>query len=335
MIADRPTSIEIFSTCPPSLGADRTRYLRDVVDVARWSEEGGCRGILVYSDHGLVDPWLVAHVILQNTRTLCPLVAVQPAYMHPYAVAKLVTTLGYLSGRRVYLNMVAGGFKNDLAALNDPTPHDQRYARLVEYTAIIAQLLRDGSVTYRGEFYRTDKLKLTPPLPAELFPGIFISGSSDAGLAAAKALGATAIKYPKPAQEEKGAPIEAVALGIRVGVIARTDEESAWEIAHARFPEDRRGQLTHHLAMKVSDSHWHRQLSEMSNEAEKSPYWLVPFENYKTFCPYLVGSYERVGEELARYFALGHRAVILDVPPDGEELHHTNRAIAWALGAAR
>ncbi len=332
--ADR--RVEVFSTCPPSSGGDQRRYLRHVVDVARWSEEGGCTGILVYTDNGLMDPWLVSQIIIQNTSTLCPLVAVQPVYMHPYTVAKIVTTLGNLHGRRVFLNMVAGGFKNDLAALNDSTPHDKRYDRLVEYTNIVMQLLAGSpAVTHDGEFYKTDKLRLTPTLPAELFPGVFVSGSSEDGLAAARALRATAIKYPKPAHEEKSPPGEPVALGIRVGIIARPDGEAAWTVAHARFPEDRKGQLTHQLAMKLSDSRWHKQLSEMRNDTEKSPYWLVPFENYKTFCPYLVGSYDRVGEELARYVALGHRTFILDVPPDAEELHHTNAAIHWATQVAR
>src|SRR6185503_6910978 len=100
-----------------------------------------------------------------------------------------------------------------------------------------------------------------------------------------------------------------------------------------RFPEDRKGQLTHQLAMKVSDSVWHKQLSELARAtaAEESPYWLVPFENYKTMCPYLVGSYERVGEELARYVALGYRAFILDIPPEEEELRHTRAAFDHAL----
>src|SRR5213593_4509844 len=106
-------SIEVFSTCPPSSGSDAGSYLRDVVRVARWSETAGCRGILVYSDNSLVDPWLVSQVIIESTSSLCPLVAVQPVYMHPYAVAKMVSTLGRLHGRRIYLNMVAGGFKND------------------------------------------------------------------------------------------------------------------------------------------------------------------------------------------------------------------------------
>lgn len=326
--------IELFSTCPASSRVDRKLYLQNAVEVARWSERWGCKGILVYSDNSLLDPWLVSQIIIQNTTGLCPLVAVQPVYMHPYTVAKMVTSFGHLYGRRVYLNMVAGGFKNDLIALNDTTPHDKRYERLIEYTNLIKTLLASTSpVSYEGEFHKVDKLKLTPPLPADMLPGIFVSGSSEAGLAAAKAIGATAVKYPKPASEETPSHDDGLELGIRVGIIAREDEDTAWSLAHARFPEDRKGQITHQLAMKTSDSIWHKQLSQIAEEAEerKSPYWLVPFENYKTFCPYLVGSYERVAGELGRYIAAGYRSFILDSPPDEEELHHTNVAFGRAV----
>ncbi len=326
--------VEIFGTCPQSSGANRETYLRNVADVARWSEESGCKGILVYTDNSLVDPWLLAQVIIEDTRALCPLVAVQPIYMHPYSVAKMVASFGFLYGRRIYLNMVAGGFKNDLISLNDTTPHDQRYDRLIEYTTIIRQLLASPSpVTYEGQFYKVTNLKMTPSLPKDLFPGIFISGSSEAGLAAARAVGATAVMYPKPATEYQTAPPpEALDSGVRVGIIAREEEDEAWRIAHERFPEDRKGQITHQLAMKTSDSSWHKQLSEMAREAQskRSPYWLVPFENYKTFCPYLVGSYAGVADELARYISVGYHTFILDVPPNQEELHHVGIAFAQA-----
>jgi alkanesulfonate monooxygenase len=324
--------IEIFSTCPPSSNIARSRYLECVADVARWSERAGCTGILVYSDNSLVDPWMLSHVIVQNTSTLCPLVAIQPVYMHPYWVAKQITSFGYLYGRRLFLNMVAGGFKNDLEALNDQTPHDLRYARLIEYTAIVTRLLENGGpLTFDGAFYKTVNLKLAPPLSKTLLPGVFVSGSSEAGLDAAKAMGATAIKYPKPAGEEERPSNGVGRLGIRVGIIARERSDHAWTIARSRFPEDRRGQLTHELAMKTSDSVWHTQLSDMSAEAdEASPYWLVPFQNYKTMCPYLVGSYDRVAHELGRYIALGYQTFILDVPSDPEELEHINMAFTRA-----
>lgn len=340
---DEPSSlnqgpVEVFSTCPQSSAFPGDEYLQRVAEVAVWSENSGCRGILVYADNSLVDPWLVAHTILQNTKRLCPLVAVQPIYMHPYAVAKMLATLGDLYGRQLYLNMVAGGFKNDLVALNDTTPHDQRYARLVEYTTIIKQLLSSpAAVTYEGAFYKVEKLRLTPPLAPELFPGIFVSGSSDAGVEAARGLGATAIKYPKPAREcESEPPVNGVDSGIRVGIIARSDHDHAWQIAEERFPEDRKGQLTHQLAMRVSDSLWHKQLSQVADQVKdtRETYWLRPFENYKTFCPYLVGNHDQVATELSRYIRLGYRKFILDVPPSQEELQEIKVVFARATARA-
>lgn len=325
--------LKLFSTCPQSSLKDEKNYLSHVADIAKWSEFYGCCGILVYSDNSLVDPWLVSQIILENTTRLSPLVAVQPVYMHPYAVAKMVASFGYLYHRRIYLNMIAGGFKNDLAALNDSVPHDSRYARLVEYTSIITQLLSGASVTSQGAFYKIDKLKMAPALAPELLPGIFVSGSSEAGIAAARALGATAVKYPKPANEyENEPPMDGYDFGIRVGVIAREDEDEAWRAAEERFPEDRKGQVTHQLAMQVSDSHWHKQLSETAREIEhtRTPYWLHPFETYKTFCPYLVGSHKTVAKELARYIRLGYKTFILDIPPSEEELGHIRAAFDQA-----
>jgi alkanesulfonate monooxygenase len=327
-------SLKVFSTSPQSSAVERKSYLRNVIDVARWSEDAGCEGILVYTDNSLVDPWMVTQAIIENTTRLCPLVAVQPAYMHPYWVAKKVSTLAYFYGRRIYLNMLAGGFKNDLAALNDTTPHDKRYARLVEYTTIIQELCKgSGPVNYRGEFYTVANLRMSPPVPPELFPGALVSGSSEAGLSAAAALGAVAVKYPQPAEAESDCNDSPTPFGVRVGIVARASEDDAWEVAQARFPGDRKGQMTHQLAMKTSDSSWHKQLSQMvvNPKTAEGPYWLWPFENYKTFCPYLVGSYERVAAELAKYIARGYLTFILDIPPTEEELAHIN----LVLGRAR
>lgn len=327
--------IEVFSTCPVPGGADRQVFLQRVIDVASWSEEAGCKGILIYSDNSLIDPWMVCQIILENTRHLCPLPAIQPVYAHPYAIAKSVTTLAYLYGRRICLNMIAGGFTNDLLALNDTTPHDKRYARLIEYTIIIKELLAGESAVSRdGEFYKVDRLRLTPPLDRALFPGIFVSGSSDAGLAAARAIGATAVKYPKPAGEEIAVPSDGINYGIRVGIITRETDDEAWRVARARFPEDRKGQLAHQLTIKKSDSVWHKELSCVDEQSGGSPYWLVPFQNYKTFCPYLVGSYERIAHEVVRYAEAGYKTFILDIPPTQEELSHIGLVFKQSLRLA-
>lgn len=326
-------NIELFTTCPPSAGpisveaGSSATYRTKVEAVARWSEAVGCRGILVYTDNRLVDPWLVSQLIVETTESLAPLVAVQPVYMHPYAVAKMVATFAHLHGRKIYLNMVAGGFIRDLEALNDFTPHDPRYDRLVEYSRIIRDLAA-GSAAGRGIshgeiYYKVNNLKLTPPVPEGLEPTFFVSGSSEAGHAAAEALGAVAVRYPQPISAYPAIEGEPSGkLGIRIGVIARDDAEEAWRIAEERFPPDRRGEIAHKMAMKTSDSSWHKSLSEWP-EAERdaeSPYWLRPFQSYKTFCPYLVGSYDRVAAEIASYIRAGFTTYILDIPPSEEEL---------------
>lgn len=333
--------IRIFATCPESSLAEPGTYPRQVAEVARWSEQAGCEGILVYTANYLADPWLIAQVILDQTERLCPLVAVEPVYISPYSAAKMVATLGFLYGRRVHLNMVAGGFKNDLEALGDTTPHDERYARLVEYTTIMMELLKSagtGLVTHEGRYYRVKNVRMAPALSTDLLPGVFVSGSSAAGMAAAQQLGATAVQYPRPAGEyEQKPPADGRNLGIRIGIVARGRSEEAWQVARQRFPGDRRGQIAHGLAMKVSDSEWHKQLSQLGQSAggNDNPYWLLPFENYKTLCPYLVGSYARVAEELGRYMTVGYCTFILDVLPGPEELEHIGLVFEAARARVR
>jgi alkanesulfonate monooxygenase len=328
---------EIFTTIPPfdPAAAD---YGARVAEVSRWSDRAGCRGTLVYTDNSLLDPWIVAHVVVESTAALRPLVAVQPVYMHPYTVAKLVTTLASLYGRGVDLNLVAGGFTRDLEALGDATPHDQRYDRLIDYARVVTGLLGDGRpVTYEGAHYSVTALSLRPPLPAELAPRLLVSGSSEAGRAAARAIGATPVEYPPPELELVQADDAGSGRGVRVGVIARESDEEAWSLAFARFPPDRKGQLAHRLAMSVSDSSWHRQLAGYAETAERpeSPYWLVPFQNYKTFCPYLVGGHDRVAEFLGSYLRAGCDTFILDVPFSEADLEHTRTTFDLALRRAQ
>src|SRR5256885_3752558 len=257
---------ELFSTCQQSKNLPADVYRRRVAEVAEWSDRSGYRGIFVYTDNQLVDPWLVAQVVIESTEQLCPLIAVQPVYMHPYTVANMVSSFAHIYGRRIFLNMVAGGFRNDLLALGDPTEHAERYARVVEYTQLVKRLLHGERVSSSGRYYTVEKLSLTPALPPELFPGIFVSGSSEDGVAAAQAIGATAVKYPKPPHEEVSTSADSAGIGMRVGIIARDDEAQAWQAARARFPEARKGQGTHGLAMKVSDRPWHRPLPKPGAE---------------------------------------------------------------------
>ena len=313
----------LFTTIPPSTayGQDYAQYVRRVVD---WGSAAGVEGALIYTDNSLVDPWAVAQLVLERTRMFTPLIATQPIYMPPFTAAKRIASYAQLYGGKVALNMVAGGFKKDLNAFGDDTPHDERYARLEEYSEIIMALLHGETVTIEGSYHHMEGVRLLPDVDASLLPEIFLSGSSDAGRETAMRLGATAVSYPPTPEEIK----KRVAPGsfARVGIIARDTAEDAWTLAHARFPQDRRGRLAHRMATASSDSVWVKQLADLGEKLESAPqglYWLHPLQTYKTFCPYLVGSHAEVAQVIADYAGIGFDGFILDVPATQEDLPNT------------
>jgi alkanesulfonate monooxygenase len=327
--------LEIYSTCPPFDAARAGPSAAQLREFARLSEDAGCTGALVVTDNAQLDPWLVAQQLIEASTRLAPLVAVQPVYLHPYSLAKTIASLAFLHGRRVHLNLVAGGFMNDLAALGDATPHDERYARLAEYATIVQRLLAgEQPVSLQGRYYSVSSLRLVPALRAELQPAVLMSGSSEAGARAARELGATAIEYPKPPEE---CAAGAGPRGVRIGIVARDSEDEAWAVAQARYPEDRKGQMAHQLAAKVSDSAWHQQLSARAAQGAapgRTVYWLGPFQNYKAVCPFLVGSHAQVAHAIAGYVRAGYRTFILDVPATREDLAHAGLAFERAMSRA-
>jgi alkanesulfonate monooxygenase len=308
--------LHFYSTCPHRLEAGGAIYSASVADAARWSEEAGYQGMLIYAaNEAPADPWLLAQIVVQATRGLSPLVAVNPLYMHPFTAAKLVASIATLYGRRTDLNLIAGGFANDLVAFADVIDHDGRYRRLTEYVAILEALL-------------------AAPPPAELRPRLFVSGSSAASLDFARLVGAISLHYPTFAEEDgPEAGAGDLRSGVRLGIVTRPDGEAAWRVARARFPDDRRGQVRHMLAMSVSDSVWHKRLStlgERAPETAPNPFWLGPFQNDQDYAPYLVGDYDTVAKALALLIRAGRRWFIVDAPPDADEAQHVRAAFARA-----
>jgi alkanesulfonate monooxygenase len=211
--------LDVFSVCPHVERAAPADYLRRVADVARWSEEVGCRGVLLHGDDGHVDPWLVAQIILQNTEALSPLITVEPASMHPYAAAKMVSSLAFIHDRRLYLHFHTG-------VVDD--------ARTTEYATIMKGLLGSSKgFSFDGDYYRVSNLKMTPPLPSEFFPGIVTSQPWPVAVKAAP--------VPPPGPTSIADAIGTATAGVGIGVIAREEAAEAWRLAHERFPDDHSG----------------------------------------------------------------------------------------------
>lgn len=121
-----PDGLEVFGSMPMRDAFAWKDYMTAVDGVVAQTEAVGGRGILIYTDNSQLDPWILSQYVLAHSRILSPLVALQPACMHPHTAAKIIASLSFLHQRPIYLNLVAGGFKKELEALGDTTPHDER-----------------------------------------------------------------------------------------------------------------------------------------------------------------------------------------------------------------
>lgn len=317
--------IALYTSCPQRWEGESPKdYQRAVLDVAAWTQEAGFDGILTFTDSRSLDPWALAQLIISHTDTIAPLVAVNPVYMHPISAARMINTVGYLFGRTVHLNMVSGGFGRHLREIGSSLDHDQRCQRLGEYAEVLRRLLtEERPVSYDGTYYMLKTARLSPRIAPALVPRFFVSGTSEASRQIQAELGATRLAYPQdPSKYGEGAPLEGSGVGF--GIITRESAEEAWRVARDRFPGDSRGEELHDRTAKQVESKWHQDLADDASRstADTDAYWLYPFRSSRTFNPYLVGSYEKVGAVLERYFALGVNTIVLDGLLQQEDLQH-------------
>lgn len=322
MTVARPS---IYTTCP-EIDGDRPRSVIDrVIETAQWCESHGHEGMLIRSGNRLVDPWAIAQLLLHETESLRPVVTVQPLYMHPYTVAKKVATLARIYGRCPDLYLVASGSSTDLLALDDRAAHDDRYRRLTEYVEVITALLTARRpITHVGECYRVYKPAALTPLADEQRPRFFMATSSGAGRQAALELGALPVSS---LGLDDGAPC------MLLGLLVRSSNEEAWEVARERFPADAAGRLAHGLDMAWSDSTWNERLSELADSDRPAPDrpWLGPFENRQSRSPYLVGDCRTAARGLQGALNAGAQTFFLEPPHCRADVQHASEALerAW------
>jgi alkanesulfonate monooxygenase len=321
------TKLRIFPAIPRN--PDSAKYADELLRIARFSDLHGFAGILLFTGNDtLVEPWSMAQHILAHTANSSPLIAVNPIYMHPFTVAKLVSSFALIYQRKVYLNMVTGTALRDLEGLGDRHSHSSRYLRLSEFIYVVRELLATSRpVTFKGKFYRIDNLQLRPGLPAALMPEFLVAGQSVEAHRVARKMGCLMMQMLPPNLEEGiGAP------GVNFGIFTREEREEARRAAQGFFRDSVESRLLLEYSMQNTDSVWKQKLNEaaQSGELHDNGYWLKPFVTYQSDCPYLVGSYADIGAHLRRFAEKDVRTIILDVVADEQELQHICEALAYS-----
>lgn len=305
-----------------------------VAELAKRAEQYGMDGLLAFYNHHDLDPWTTAATILQQTKALTPLVAVQPYALPPFTAAKLIYSLATLHHRRIDINLITGAAPQDLSQVDDQLDHDERYERATEYFTVLQALLSsEEPLVHEGRFYRYRGLYMFSRLDPEIRPRVFVAGSSPAGRQMAATVADVAITHPEPvdqfAETFLGPGREGLRIGIRIGLIARPTDDEAWSVARALYPEDRRARLKTAMRKK-SPSDWNRRLAELATEDGRydEVYWTGAFRADKGNMPLLVGSYRNVADYLKRYLRLGVSTVILADMFAEEDFQHAAAVLA-------
>src|SRR5580692_5799635 len=109
--------------------------------------------------------------ILMGTSVLTPTFR-----YHPSVVAQAFGTLGAMFPERVILGVGTGESLNEVPATGMPWPEPkERTARLKEAVALIRQLWSEPRVSFRGQFYRTEKATIYDK--PDVLPPIYIAGA--------------------------------------------------------------------------------------------------------------------------------------------------------------
>jgi alkanesulfonate monooxygenase len=151
------------------------------IDFCRKTEKAGLQGLLTDFGASKPDPIVLATALGLATTKIEFIIAYRSGLIGPTSFVQQLNTLSALINGRLSLNIVAGHSPEEQAYYGDLLPREQRYTRTAEFLEICNALWqRNGPVTYRGQYYRTENAQLKTSFVASqrTFPEIFIAGGS-------------------------------------------------------------------------------------------------------------------------------------------------------------
>ena len=155
----------------------------NVVNFAKKCEEMGCHSM-----------WTIDRIVYDNLEPLTVLAAAAGATQkirlgtsvllanlrHPSHVAKIISTLDFISNGRLTVGLGFGSRENDYKAVEIPFEH--RGSRAVEQVQVMKRLWTEDNVTYKGRFYNVENLTVGPKPIQKPHPPIWTGGGAEVAL---------------------------------------------------------------------------------------------------------------------------------------------------------
>ena len=138
--------------------------------------------------------WTIDRIVYDNLEPLTVLAAAAGATQkirlgtsvllanlrHPSHVAKIISTLDFISNGRLTVGLGFGSRENDYKAVEIPFEH--RGSRAVEQVQLMKRLWTEDNVTYKGRFYNVENLTVGPKPIQKPHPPIWTGGGAEVAL---------------------------------------------------------------------------------------------------------------------------------------------------------
>jgi alkanesulfonate monooxygenase len=325
-------------------GAERAPDIGYIGQIARSAEQLGFTGALTPTSSWCEDAWVMTAGLTQVTERFKFLVAFRPGLMSPTLAAQMAATYQRISRGRLLLNVVTGGDDVEQQRFGDHLGKEARYARAGEFLHIIRELWKGRPVDFAGEYYQVRGAQI---VPAEVWPEIYLGGSSSPALdVAARSAdvyltwgeppGAVAQKLDLVRERAKEAGRE-LRFGIRLHVITRDTSAEAWAQAQRLLDGlDPAAIERAQSVQRASGSEGQRRMAELhggrTDSLEVSPnLWAGVGLVRGGAGTALVGSHAEVADRIAEYHALGIEEFILSGYPHLEEAYQVGEGLIPVL----
>lgn len=287
-----------------------------------------------------LDAWSTAASLAAVTTTLELMVAVRPTFHEPALLAKQAANIDHISGGRLTLNVVSSWWKDEAKQYGVQfDQHDQRYARTAEWLSVVDGLWREPKFSFRGQFYNIDNAILEPKPVSRPRPAIYAGGESEAAKSLIAAECDAYVMHGDSPERIAGRiedmrarrarPLDAarppMSFGVAAYAIVRdSDEEARRELA--RITDVRQSAAGYgNYQQWVANTQLEQRLSledySVSNRGLRSG---------------LVGTAERVIEQVRAFEAAGVDLLLLQCSPQHEEMERfaTQVIAPYRRGAA-
>jgi FMNH2-dependent dimethyl sulfone monooxygenase len=128
-----------------------------------------------------LDAWSTAAALAAVTESLELMVAVRPTFHLPALLAKQAANIDHISNGRLSLNVVSSWWADEARKYGVAfEQHDDRYARTSEWLDVVDGVWSRDHFSYNGKYYKVEDNVLQPKPVSQPRPTIYAGGESPA-----------------------------------------------------------------------------------------------------------------------------------------------------------